>query len=644
MMMLCLSINNVNGQTVVWPTADTNTIKASQFADTALIFRISTANPTPPAGYKGWVSKGVSSNVPAKSENAHWDWSRDGRGNKGTLWGTRTAIASATASNGAGIFNSDFLDSGGNGNYGNGTAPSPQESELWSPIIDATGKNNLTLVFNQYYRSFLSTSTAVSWSEDGGTTWKDTIDVIDNTFDLIELNNQTAIKLKGSKGTANFRVKFLWSGDYYFWIIDDVKLMQMDNNLRVNKNWYAVPQNLYMPRHQLDTVAFMADIENQGNAAATNVKLTVTLKDATTGTTLFTGARNYGTIKADSIAENEITLKWLPVSTASGNVLYNGTYVISGDSPDNFPLNDTIKFQFVLSDSLFRNEPGTRTITTRPGDGSWTTGQPHSWKVGNYYYFPKGSKVTATRILTFVDTTTLVGTTLIGQLYSWKDLNGDGGVQANERKEIAAAEIPITKSSDGTLNFLLENLSGSGAVQLNDTTAYLAMLELITTKQGVDMEPFWDVNLPYAPMAFASEKIGRNRYTTIISYDGDDATPWNTGTFLGDNLQQFTPIVRLYTWPIKTDTKEPLPAANKISLFPNPADSQLNVSFDLEKNETAVLVRIVDMAGKILKERDYLDVKKQTVSLDINDIPNGIYNIQVQTLGNYRTMRFVKAK
>ena len=96
--------------------------------------------------------------------------------------------------------------------------------------------------------------------------------------------------------------------------------------------------------------------------------------------------------------------------------------------------------------------------------------------------------------------------------------------------------------------------------------------------------------------------------------------------------------------PLKTDTKELLSENNKIALFPNPTQSKLNIDFDLEKLESAVLVRIIDMSGKILKERDFLDVKTQTVTLDVNELPNGIYNIQIQTLGSYRTMRFVKAE
>ena len=214
--------------------------------------------------------------------NTVWDWSRDGKGSKGLIWGTRPAISSATAANGAAIFNSDFLDNGGNGNtFGAGPSPAPHGAELISPIIDATGKNDLTIVFNQYFRTFDMDLSAVAWSEDGGTTWKDTVRVIDNLIVPAygEINNQIALKLKKSKGTANFRVKFIFTGNYYFWIIDDVKLVTMDKNLRVNKDWFAAPQNLYMPRHQADTVVFMADIENQGNTAANNVKLTVDIRD-----------------------------------------------------------------------------------------------------------------------------------------------------------------------------------------------------------------------------------------------------------------------------------------------------------------------------------------------------------------------------
>jgi Secretion system C-terminal sorting domain len=644
---LFLTLNLLNGQTVVWPTADSATIRASQFSDSALIFKSTAANPNPPTGFTGWISKGTSGTGVVK-DNTQWDWTRDGKGNKGSLWSTRLAISSSTASNGAAIFNSDFLDSKGNNSFGAGVSPSPHSAELWSPVIDLTGKDGITVTFRQYFRTFDYGLTGVSWSEDGGTTWKDTIEVMDNlpSFRFLETDNQVAMKLKGSKGSAKFRIKFIFDGDYYFWIIDDVRLMQMDNNLRVNRNWFATPQNLVMPRHQVDSIYFMADIENQGNKAATNVKLTVDIRQNSTGASVFTTSKNYGNLQPDFVAENGITGKWLPPNTGTATVGYTGFYIVSSDNPDNFAANDTVRFAFNLSDSLRQNETGTNTRTFRPGNGNWGATEPHSWKVGQYYYFPRGSKITATRIRAFVDTSSIAGSTLTAVLYKWRDINNDGIVQSNEREIVAAGEskVPIA-ASPTAVDFILENFSSSGPVILKDTSAYLAMLEFTPLRTGVDMFIPWSEAIATAPMIYVTDSVSRPRYNTIINYDGVNNAEWNTRSgFVGDALAQLQPLVRIWSWPTKTDTKEPLSANNKIELYPNPAQNTLNVSFDLEKVESAVLVRIIDMQGRILKERDYDNVQKDNIPFDISALQNGIYNVQIQTIGNYRTMRLVIAK
>ena len=357
-------------------------------------------------------------------------------------------------------------------------------------------------------------------------------------------------------------------------------------------------------------------------------------------------SRNYGTIAPDSIAQNEVFGKWLPPTTGSRTYVYTGSYIISSDNGvDNFPTNDTIRFPFALTDSLYQNEPGTGIYSTRPGDAAWGASDPHNWKVGQFYYFPKGGNVTATRIRAFVDSASIVGEPLLGSLYEWNDANNDGQVQVGERTQVAAGEAIVPKADPAGMDFILENLQGTGPIKLKDKTAYIAMVEFITTKRNIDMRVYFTEAIANAAMKFATATAGRPRYSNIISYDGTDTRPWLAGTFAGDNIvEKISSVVRMWSWPVKTDTKELLSENNKISLFPNPAQSKLNIAFDLEKREEAVLVRIIDMSGKILRERDYSDVKTETISLDVNELPNGIYNLQIQTLGNYRTMRFVKAE
>ena len=419
----------------------------------------------------------------------------------------------------------------------------------------------------------------------------------------------------------------------------------MDNNLRANKDWFAIPQNLFMPRHLIDTVYFMSDIENLGNKNASNAKLTVNIKNAS-NVSVYSFTKNFGTIAPDALKENEVIGGWLPSAVGSGTVAYSGTYVVSSDSTDMFAANDTIKFNFALTDSLAMNENATNYTENSPAAATWGANEPHNWKVGNYFYFPKGSKTTATRIRAIVDSTSIRGQILGGGLYEWNDANNDRQVQETERTLIAFGEATVPSSgttAEVVMDFKLENI-GSGPIVLKDNQAYLAMLEFVTTKKGIDMQVEFSDDLPYEPMIYATGKIGRPRYTTVINYNGSNTSPWYMGTFRGDDLQQLTPLVRMWSWPIKTDTKEPLSSNNKIELYPNPAQNTLNVSFDLEKVESAVLVRIIDMQGRILKERDYDNVQKDNIPFDISSLQNGIYNVQIQTIGNYRTMRLVIAK
>ena len=56
---------------VIWPLAtDSATIRASQFSDTTQIYWSRTAAPNPPAGHKGWVTKGITSDDPAKKDSS----------------------------------------------------------------------------------------------------------------------------------------------------------------------------------------------------------------------------------------------------------------------------------------------------------------------------------------------------------------------------------------------------------------------------------------------------------------------------------------------------------------------------------------------------------------------------------------------
>jgi Secretion system C-terminal sorting domain len=658
MVAFILSVTAMNAQTIVWPS-DSASKSISQFVNAAAIrvVKKDTALNASLANYKGWLTMGLASKDPAKVDSTVFMWTADGTAKIGSYWGAADArITSADTSRGFGaaMFCSDFLDSRGVAVGGSGQSPSPHTSELWSPVFDATGFNDLTLMFQQTNRHFQSAATidcfqsgAVSWSEDGGTTWKPLQCIEENEgyglYDRLPRNTPTAIKLVGSKGTSKFRIKFHFDGDYYYWLLDDIRVGVLKNNVTLSKSWVSVPQAI-MQRNNVDSTRFMVDVVNNGTVAAKNVKLTVDVLNNATLATVFTATRNYGTLAPDSTAGNEVLTQAFLAPNTVGT--YDIRYKISYDSTDMFQRDDSIYFAAGLRvrDSLFSNEqPGGFLLGYAPNVSSAT----RAWKLGQYYYLPKGSTSTATRISAYIQVAASITTarTYGAGLYEWNDLNNNDSVEVNERKLIAYGEtvVPATNTA-GPLDVRLENFLGNTPVFLKDKQAYLAMLEITPNVVNTSWFGYFDdrARMSYGPMEYATKKVGKPRHAGVIDINSSDANSvWRTNVFGGD---QYAPRVSLWAWPIRIDTKDDLPSTYKINVYPNPVGQNLNVNIDFPKSEEAVLFRIFDLKGQLIQEKEFMNVQKETINMDVNKLANGSYLLQVQTIGNQaKTLKFVKA-
>ncbi|NLI23690.1 MAG: T9SS type A sorting domain-containing protein, partial [Bacteroidales bacterium] len=77
--------------------------------------------------------------------------------------------------------------------------------------------------------------------------------------------------------------------------------------------------------------------------------------------------------------------------------------------------------------------------------------------------------------------------------------------------------------------------------------------------------------------------------------------------------------------------------SKKISVFPNPAFDRITVA----GSERMKSLRITSLSGNIVMEKFPLSDK---VSVDISDLPGGIYFIRVDYKSTSETLRFVKMK
>ena len=681
MTMLLLSVNTLSAQTTVfWPTVDSSTILASQFADTTQIFKSTTATPTPPTGFKGWTSKGLLSADPAKVNATHWDWKRNGKADKGAFFGTRKAIASPTAANGSAVFDSDYLD-------GSLISPAPHAGELISPVINATGYSNIVVEFNQYYRKFDS-ECYIQYSTDGGTTWSRLVNIFPNkdlkiqeeSYNSFTATNTDSTKVKialpGSVGTNNFRIKFIFDGDgfgsadpggaqgYYFWIIDDIKLTnEKFYNVRVDQ-FYALPPSLYTPKEQLDTIRFLADIRNMGSVPMNNVKLQVNVWRASDGALVYTGnSTQYPTVfPLDTTLENRLISQPLLPSAIQQTGRYIGSYRVIGDSSkvDINPANDTVRFTIWVSDtstanslvasvgkSNYTKENGLTAIT-RLANSTWTATEPRSSRYGNYYRINK-VPATITTLSANFNPKAAAGRRLQGSIYEWKDANNDGGVQAAERTLVASADtlIPTTvANTNAWYLFRLVDINTNKFFYPKANTDYLAVVEFDAPSIAapVDSNYFLMVfnrgSFDYGAMRYVTDSIGSPRYSIVLGTSANAV--WTLGGFSDGSL---TPVVRLNVLPfLLTNTTTVLSNKNTMLISPNPVgqDNVVNVQVDLEKVSDA-LFRVMTVDGRLMTEQVMDKFQKQNIQLQVNDYPSGTYLIQILTPEGIMTKRFVKA-
>jgi hypothetical protein len=677
--VLCiLCVAPMQAQRTIWPIAtDSATIRASQFADSSQIFWSRPASLNPPAGFKGWVTKGIASDNPAKKDSARWVWKRNSVPNGAYYTGTRP-IGSPTYLNGCALFNSDLLDTKGiAGNFGAGEAPSPHKGELISPVMDATGATDIVVQFHQLYRNFQS-QTYIQYSSDSGRTWSapfglnTTVAVNSSTLNPVLPTNSdstlTRVTLFGSTGSNKFMVKFVFDGDFYFWCVDDVRILDWKFYDMQMTSFVALPPSLYVPKEHIEPMRFLADVRNGGNRAMNNTKLVVKIWQSATGALVHadTSAQYPAVFKADTTYENRILPKTFnPIGLPKG--VYIGSYRVLGDSStfDVNKTNDTTRFAFLISDMAdtltwlnvanigrfnYVKENATTFSMTRNADSYWTATEPKTWRVGNYYRIRTGKTTQISTLAGVMNAQAAAGLRLTAAVYEWNDLNKDGVVQATERNLVAAADTLVPAGQTTTPSwffFRLRDLNNPNRVyQTKDTTDYLAMIEFdpttVATPAAYLTHGFSRGSYDYSAMRFVTDSVGVPRYTIILGKTTD--SDWSTTGYGGSDGGTITPSVRINILPFRVNTNDLLSSDNKMEVFPNPSASDfVLINVDLAKKADAA-IRVFSVDGKFMAEQVIENLDEQTIRLDISHYPVGTYIAQILTAEGIMSQRFVVSK
>lgn len=466
-------------------------------------------------GMQGWTNHGIACGNKANgdtvsADSATWVWDSKGSALGGTFSSGQTLL-SPSVCNGAMVMNSDWLDSRGLAGQPNHTGQCPvnQEVELISPVIDLSGNTStaVELKFHQNFRHYLS-QYFVGWSGDNGVTWTEQEINVDEETNGNHTNNTVRVHLKGISNQSQVRVKFRYLGNFYYWIIDDVCIIERPGyDLKCNKTFSIAPNNQWVADQQYP-FCLGTEIENIGAKTMTGTKVTAEIIDLNNNNVLTTLTQDYGLFPPDSIW-SEVNFSYNP-DLPFGHYLLK--YTVSGDTSDFDGSNNVCSSDFFITENTLSKVPDFAGSGIAPTDNS-------NFTIGNAYYLPQGSQRTAYYFHVGISNPedfkpSLIGTTANFTMQLWKslgDMNQDLIIQASERELIGFNQYTFTENEPTGISIydleVLDINTLEHGVQLEDNTQYFVTLKY-TVPTGLTDYPLFvnaTTNYNYTGLSIASQ-------------------------------------------------------------------------------------------------------------------------------------------
>lgn len=563
---------------------------------------------------------------------ANWVWEADGKADDGTYAGDN-AINSPSIDNGAMVFDADYYTTVAG-------FPSTKTAYLNSPVMDCSGEDEVTLVFNQYARRFLC-SYLVEVTNDGENWVTYTVNpalstnsaTVTNQIELIDISAVAA-------NQAEVQIRFIFTGSYYFWVLDDVALVQTpDSDIRMT-NAFQPTLSRRVPSYALEAqdMTFGCVIENYIGDVPATATVTARIHDGDTDEVLWEASQEVPNLTndgdpavQDSVFFDEMLSGAEMAEIMTEEKLYYTTYTVTSDGGDFFFDDNIFTFNYEITADEFN-----QTVSTN-GVG-WDN---DLYTIANFYKtadIPAGYRLRASQLGAgySVQNGTLLQAEIDVRIYEVEDgvdeyleegWNFDvifPEVEALTEVGYSFAELVDVPEQDELFMWDLEDSETFDTLFLDGNTMYftaVGLTRLDPTTTGIHY-------------AFCNGSIDPGtRYVSLVDVGGSNGWPgriWN---------MPFTVILEMDP----NSTVEPF-AYDALNVFPNPASNVVNLDIDLDQASDKVAIVITDIAGKIAYSETYYNFKSGTKTLNIDNLPAGNYVLNMLTDKGYQTEKITVVK
>ncbi|MAQ47738.1 MAG: hypothetical protein CMD27_02525 [Flavobacteriales bacterium] len=545
----------------------------------------------------------------------NWRWSTTSPGGQ---WSENAGvIESETPENGFMLMEADFFNTSPQNGVADGEVGENliNASFTIGPIdLSTSDTEQLVLQFYSNYRicCYYSPSDQndlnVYISTDGGVTFNDVAYVEGETYEVnVEKETFSQIPLANyAPNTNDVYFKFEWVGTHYFWMIDDLSVIQRPAyDLKMQSSWLTMENPQYIeyysiPESQMpDQMLIGAEVYNYGYNDEVNINLTGTIDGTNSGANI-----EYEMLESDSTGLIETEYFDL-YGLTPGTYSFSAVITSSGDDPT--PEDNTLTREFEISENIYSID-GLYNSSEWMGTG-WPGGDDTADGVRYANFFDIKEDAMLTSIT--VDLNTSEHPTSLGTFQT-----AAGG-------ELIAYVCDTTGIFDPNVTEL--NPDFGGAIWQSDF--------LLVTQGDVDNEKIV-INVPELSLEVNAYYIVIEMYSNGLSNDiliNDDtsvAQPWFASLVFYPNDQTW------YSNPnaasIRIGLNESINLSennlNGIDFFPNPTSNFIEISSEQTLHDNCI-VSIYNMLGELTLRQEYDNFDKTQI-IDLNHLVAGSYIIE----------------
>jgi len=483
-----------------------------------------------------------------------------------------------------------FIDSDAQGESG------VQNSNMtYSGTIDCSAYSNVSIVFEQSYRTYLDTR-IIRISNDGGTTWTDFV-VTDGSEPTAQNSpNPDVYSINISSvagGQANVKVQINYQGNWgWYWAIDDMKIIETDQyDLKLQTTSFGTDgafgarlAYFQVPNAQVAPINFGGVLKNIGVQDLTDAGFTATINGTYSGNG---GPINLAAATTDTVwCSNTFT-------PASSNANYSVAVGATTAQTEPDVSNNTLpNINISVNDYVYARDNG------QILGGISNSGQ--GYEVG--HIFDMFQSATIYGIDAVINASSEPGAEIFVKLYSIDPATGDFIF------EDESAPYIVTPADLGQKI----SLPLSNPVLLNANEAYLAMV-------GSYGDGGTTNDLVTASSGSATPQ-------TTFYYDYTDQTWYYTTSNV---------MVRMNFDPSLANIDEVQDLS--FSMYPNPTKDVINVLSTFSEGNLA----IIDMTGKLLIAQN---ITSTLNSIDASELKDGVYYLTMSNGDKTTTKKLVIQK